>query len=201
SGFDPKIDAAKVQDWAVREGGLFGAGRASARHAAQFVGDVSLKLSFKVTTLDKVGPKETVIYLLLGGILDDRKGTFICSPEGTNLVRMKKSEMAGLSSTGSIPPVPPFGKVHEMKLEWKGGKLTASLAGKTSLEAAFTGAPEKPGQPPQTGGTVFLWLEGPVLARVDDVVVEGALDPAWVEASKKDWVAKQLLQALPIPSK
>jgi hypothetical protein len=200
-GFDPKIDAAKVQDWGVREGGLFAAGRASARHVAQFTGEVSVKLSFKVTTLDKVGPKEVVIYLLLAGILDDRKGTFVCSPGGTNLVRVKKGDLAQLPTSGSIPPVPPFGKVHEMKIEWKGGKLFAALGGKTTIEAAFTGAPDKPGQAAQTGGTVFLWLEGPVLARVDDVVVEGTLDPAWVESSKKDWVAKQLLQALPAASK
>ncbi|MGH7151061.1 MAG: hypothetical protein ACREIU_10200, partial [Planctomycetota bacterium] len=200
-GFDPKIDAAKVQDWAVREGGLFGAGRASARHAAQFVGEVAVKLTFKVTTLEKVSPKETVVYLLLAGILDDRKGTFVCSQGGANLLRVRKAELAQLPTSGSIPPVPPFGKVHEMKLEWKGGKLLTALGGKTSLEAPFTGAPDKPGTSPQTGGGVFLWLEGPVLVRVDDVVVEGTLDPAWVEASKKDWVAKQILQVLPEASR
>ncbi len=203
-GFDPKIDPAKVKDWAVREGGLFGAGRASARHVAKFVGDLSVRLAYKVTTLEKVGPKETVFYLLLVGILDDRQGSFVCTQGGVNLVRMKKGEMATLSASGGVAPPAGFGKPHEMRLEWKSEKVSAAIGGKTTQEGTFP-APTKgvarPEDRPPKGGGIFLWIEGAVLVRVDDLAIEGTLDPAWLEGAKKDWVAKQLLQVLPEPAK
>ncbi|HET6203315.1 MAG TPA: hypothetical protein VFI25_10990 [Planctomycetota bacterium] len=187
-----KLDPAKVSDWTAREGGLLGAGKASLRHAARFVGDVSVRFSFKALAMAKGTGNEAVLYLFLAGILDDRKGNFVAAQCGTTLVRLKKGIIASLAPPAQPAPVPAFGKVHEFRIEWKGKKLAASLGDKPVHEAPL---------PDAAGGGVFLWLEGPVSVRIDELAIEGTLDPEWVGAAQKAWVAKRLAAALPEPAK
>jgi len=182
-------DEDQSHPWRVEGGVLVGVGKAVARHRTKFTGPIALSFTVNMKPLEKGKKKDPAVdHLFLPGILDDGKGHYLTAQSGNHLFWI-----AGTRPVDLAPPIPGtpavlFSKDAKVRIEWKDGVAKTSVNGVKCGEAVFR---------EMTVGGVFLYLKGPLTLKIDDVVIEGTIEPLWLEAARAAWIEGALARALP----
>jgi hypothetical protein len=182
-------DPAEAHHWRVEGGKLVGAGTAIAKYRAKFSGSMALSFTVHLKPFQKGKKKDPAVdQLFLPAILDNGKGHYLTAQSGNHLYWIAGTRPVDLGE--SIPGTPAvlFNKDTKVRLEWKDGVARVFVNGAKCGEAEFREL---------LGGSAFLFFKGPLKVSVDDLVLEGTLDPDWLAQERARWIEAALARALP----